>query len=683
MQWLGSEESNNNSNSNISNNNNSNLRSTFRMRSSNDIEADESMRLLGVDNGSALQAEDDVEAFENGDEVSLSSSSSALSGTKIMAAAVSLAAACAVMAFSGNDLVGQGLSSMSFAVKPAVTAKAPAPATTDGAARLTALKSPISATRLPANFRADKDMLQKDVMDYSNFVTPDAIHQGAGVKSDMEEQKIYTEAKQLKEQEKLDAKELKTKTKILKKMGNFDKVDAKAQLANATKHDEKVRASGAKKLGREGQAMSVNQDALPGGFRMMSLSGATAESSFEACSSSYEHGNANFYYKVETGCIAIFNNDISKYAVSQVITFCGCETIGPKMYDFVALQNAGLISKAGAGLISFIATGDMASITIYNEPDFSGDEHYVIGPMTQIPMDRVRRGESTWDNAIYSMVMQAWCGCDLEPVVCAPLITQAPVAAPTLSPFINPTARPSRAPVIPPTTEPTKSPTPNPTTAPRARPTMEPLARPTLFPTQDPTKNPLAVPTRFPTNHPNAEPSHFPTEAPIVTDPTFMPTMAPTMDERIVICKGTTAEDSNIVVGTTYPKNGCASFFWSAPTGLTDTMVSTICTCGEVGQVDIPNSLMEVVGAAAEDGFPTISTIITGFNVSLTIYAPYWTDIVEGIDKYVVGEHEVADLTEIERSSGSGVWNDKVKSISMMAWTECAQHAFGDSCIDF
>jgi hypothetical protein len=150
----------------------------------------------------------------------------------------------------------------------------------------------------------------------------------------------------LKEQEKLDAKELKTKTKMLKKMGNFDKVDAKAQLANATKHDEKVRAAGAKKLGREGQAMSVNQDALPGGFRMMSLLGATAESSFEACSSSYEHGNANFYYKVETGCIAIFNNDISKYAVSQVITFCGCETIGPKMYDFVALQNAGLISKA-------------------------------------------------------------------------------------------------------------------------------------------------------------------------------------------------------------------------------------------------------------------------------------------------------------------------------------------------
>merc|ERR1719498_1111048 len=452
-------------------------------------------------------------------------------------------------------------------VMPAKSATPTKPATTDGAARFHA-----AGTRLPANFRADKDMLQKDIMDYSNFVTPEDIHKGAGIKSDAVEEAIYTEAKKLKAEEKQDSRDIRIKSKMLKKMGSFDKIDAKAQLANATKHDDKVRAAGAKKLGRDGQVMSINEDSLPGEFRMMTLAGATAQSSFEACSSSYEHGNANFYYKVETGCIAIFNNDISKYAVSQVITFCGCETIGPKMYDFVALQNAGLISKAGAGLISFIATGDMASITIYNKPDFTGDEHFVIGPLTQIPMHRVRRGESTWDNAIYSMVMQSWCSCDLEPVVCAPLITQAPVASPTLSPFINPTPRPSRAPVIPPTTE--------------------------------------------------------PTNAPIVTDPTFMPTIAPTMDERIVICKGTTAEESKIKVGETYPKNGCSSFFWSAPDGLTDTMVSTICTCGEVGQVDIPNSLMEVVGAAAADGFPTISTIITGHNVSLTIYAPYWSDIV-------------------------------------------------------
>ena len=46
-------------------------------------------------------------------------------------------------------------------------------------------------------------------------------------------------------------------------------------------------------------------------------------------------------------------------------------------------------------------------------------------------------------------------------------------------------------------------------------------------------------------------------------------------------------------------------------------------------------------------------------------------------------QEEIADLTKIERSSGSGVWNDKVKSISMMAWNQCTQHLFEDSCIDF
>lgn len=623
------------------------------MRENSDIEAEaeESIRLLGL-NGT----NEDVL-------VAPVSSHSSSSSAKIVVAAVSLLAACAVMAFSGSGSQSAGLSALNFAVTPSTT--------TSGAARL------------PANFRPDKDLLQKDVMDYSNFVTPDAVHVGAGAKSDKVEDGIMTEAEQLKENKEQAQKDAKKRVKDLKKqmskMNSVDRTFAKAQLANATKHTE----TPSKKVGRRGEPMSPNEDALPGEFRMMSLAGATPESSFEACSSSYEHGAADFYYTVETGCIAIFNNDISVQSVSQVITFCGCETIGPKMYDFVALQKAGLISKAGAGLVTFIATGDMASITIYNEPDFTGDEHYVIGPLTQIPMYRVARGESTWDNAIYSLVMQSWCSCDLEPVVCAPIITQAPVAEPTKSPFINPTPAPSKAPVVPPTTEPTKSPTPSPTNAPRARPTMEPLASPTLFPTRDPTKAPLAVPTRFPTNHPNPEPSHFPTLQPIVTDPTLMPTMAPTLDERIVICKGTTAEESKIKVGETYPKDGCASFFWSAPDGVDDTMVSTICTCGEVGQVDIPNSLMEIVGTAAEDGFPTISTIITGNKVSLTIYAPYWTDIVQGIDKFVIGEHEIADLTKIERSSGSGVWNDKVKSISMMAWNQCTQHLFEDSCIDF
>jgi len=150
-----------------------------------------------------------------------------------------------------------------------------------------------------------------------------------------------------------------------------------------------------------------------------------------------------------------------------------------------------------------------------------------------------------------------------------------------------------------------------------------------------------------------------------------------------VICKGNTAEESKIKPYETYPNAGCASFFWSSLDDISDTMVSTICSCGEVGQVDIPNYLMTKVGAASQDGFPTISTIITGHNTSLTIYAPYWTDVVSGVDKNVVGPHEVADLTKIQRASGSGVWNDKVKYITIMAWNECTQHLFQDSCLDF
>merc|ERR1711871_509715 len=263
------------------------------------------------------------------------------------------------------------------------------------------------------------------------------------------------------------------------------------------------------------------------------------------------------------------------------------------------------------GLVSFIATGKDTSITLYNTPDFTGELHTVVGPETQVPCSRLRMGESTWDNAIYSMILQSWPSCDQEEIICSPKTTQAPVPNPTMSPFINPTPRPSDAPVIPPTIAPSVEPTPEPTKSPRARPTMEPLARPTKFPTMDPTKSPLAAPSQLPTLHPNPEPSHFPTETPINIDPTLFPTMAPTMDQRVVICKGNTAEESKIKPYETYPNAGCASFFWSSLDDISDTMVSTICSCGEVGQVDIPNYLMTKVGAASQDGFPTISTIIT------------------------------------------------------------------------
>ena len=66
----------------------------------------------------------------------------------------------------------------------------------------------MAQTRLPATFSADKDLLQKDVMDYSNFVTPEAVHNGAGSKSDEVEEAIYAEAKDLKRQESEDRSHL-------------------------------------------------------------------------------------------------------------------------------------------------------------------------------------------------------------------------------------------------------------------------------------------------------------------------------------------------------------------------------------------------------------------------------------------------------------------------------------------
>merc|ERR1719453_1261821 len=263
---------------------------------------------------------------------------------------------------------------------------------------------------------------------------------------------------------------------------------------------------------------------------------------FSVCQSTYVHGSV-LDVKVDDGCISLFNNDLVTQSLSNMITFCGCEQIGPKKYDFVSLQKAGLISKAGAGLVSFIAVGEGASVSVFDGPNFDGENSMVFGALTERSLKRVIRFESTWDNSIYSLILQSWISCEKEVAECKPVTTQEPVTSPTKSPFINPTPVPTGAPIISPSSEPTLDPTPEPTLHPRARPTMEPLASPTLFPTRDPTKAPLAVPTRFPTNHPNPEPSHFPTLQPIVTDPTLMPTIPIQSHHTFLLCKGTTAEE--------------------------------------------------------------------------------------------------------------------------------------------
>ena len=154
---------------------------------------------------------------------------------------------------------------------------------------------------------------------------------------------------------------------------------------------------------------------------LISMKGATKDSPFKACQSLYIKGEyLNIY--VPPGCISLFVNDLNKLKSSFFMTYCGCETIGPKLYDFVSLQKAKLIGKDGSGLISYIATGDAASITLYNSAEFDSEYKYVIGPNTKISTSDIVRGggdgqnkgvvHPSWDNAIYSVVLQSWLPCD-------------------------------------------------------------------------------------------------------------------------------------------------------------------------------------------------------------------------------------------------------------------------------
>ena len=455
-------------------------------------------------------------------------------------------------------------------------------------------------------------------------------------------------------------------------------VPAEEKKADKKGEVVKAKATSLRAKANPDGGVSLNKEAVLDGKKTMMKLADYDE--FSVCQSTYVHGDY-LNIEVDAGCISLFNNDLTKQSLSNMITFCGCEQVGPKKYDFVSLQNAGLISKSGAALVSFIAVGEGASVSVFDGPNFDGENSMVFGALTERSLKRVIRFESTWDNSIYSLILQSWISCEKEVAECKPVTTQEPVTSPTKSPFINPTPVPTGAPIISPSSEPTLDPTPEPTLHPRARPTMSPLAAPTLFPTRDPTKAPLPDPSQEPTLAPLAEPSYHPTNSPLYMQPTFMPTVAPTMDKRIVMCKGKSAKESNIIPGETYPHNGCISFFWKDVEELAgeDTMVSTLCTCGEVGHMSVPNDIMSKIGATRGDGFPTVSTIITGYNTSLTLYS---TDDLSGTDKFVVGPHDTVDLSHVKRKSGPS-WDDSVRSVGVMAWNECIQHLYEDSCVDF
>ena len=240
---------------------------------------------------------------------------------------------------------------------------------------------------------------------------------------------------------------------------------------------------------------------------------------------------------------------------------------------------------------------------------------------------------------------------------------------PTYSPFIPLTLNPTFHPVVfPPTETPSFAPSVIPSIKPRARPSMEPVATPSLYPSMNPTHQPTVKPISNPTDEPTAIPLHPPTASPINKDPTFVPTMAVSLDPKLQVCKGRIYSENPLILS---PNDGCASFFWGNIEEVQNSYMSTICSCTDVGQLLIPNALISKIGAAREDGFPTISSIIMGNKISITIYA---TDDNSGPDKYVLGPGEVADLTKIKRLSGKGLWNDRVRSLQIMSWNECTIH---------
>jgi hypothetical protein len=155
------------------------------------------------------------------------------------------------------------------------------------------------------------------------------------------------------------------------------------------------------------------EDFGPAGFKMMSLIGSSAKSNFKSCQNNFIRGDF-LNLKVNPGCISLYTNDISQVNHSKVTTFCGCDIIGPKRYDLVALQQAGLISDKDEGLISYIATGEGASVSVYNRAEFESETKKVFGPGVQSPLSAFQRGEEdgTWDNEVYSVILQAWVSCD-------------------------------------------------------------------------------------------------------------------------------------------------------------------------------------------------------------------------------------------------------------------------------
>merc|ERR1711998_817561 len=287
------------------------------------------------------------------------------------------------------------------------------------------------------------------------------------------------------------------------------------------------------------------------------------------------------------------------------------------------------------------------------------------------------------------------------------LTTHEPTAEPTVPVTGAPSMEPTDAPLMP-TKTPSLAPVAEATDAPVVLSSHEPTAEPSVVVTGAPTEEPIISSTHEPTAEPTAyvpksieptayvpkssEPTAYVPKSieptaymPKSSEPTafvkasILPTHSPVAEADVSMCNARMASASQIVPGVSYPPMGCSTFFWEDANSSNE-LYSTFCTCRELGQLDIPLSIF----AYPNDGpdpidYPRIHTIVSGWNTSLTVQAPYIHGSTSsktgstGTDRLVIGPREVTTIEKLEETGGSGTWTGQVQSIQLMAWNYCGQ----------
>merc|ERR1711907_382079 len=102
-----------------------------------------------------------------------------------------------------------------------------------------------------------------------------------------------------------------------------------------------------------------------------------------------------------------------------------------------------------------------------------------------------------------------------------------------------------------------------------------------------------------------------------------IPTHSPVAETDVSMCDARLASASQVIAGVSYPPMGCSTFFWEDVKSSKE-LFATFCTCRELGQLDVPLSIFAYPqGSSDPIEYPNIHTIVSGWNTSLTVEAPY------------------------------------------------------------